>query len=236
MFKFDFTPLDWISLAWFAACWIGYTFFSGFRSAKRHRLQDALHSNIEQWIEVLYQRDLRIVDTSIIANIERNATFFASSSLLIIAGLVTVTGSTDKAITFLSDLPFVQHINRQVWELGILLMLLIFAYSFFTFTWCMRQWGFASILIGSAPLADRISCDEEALKRHGEALSRVVWLAIYNFNLGLRAYYFSIALLTWFLHPVLFILTSTWVVAVLYRREFRSRTLKALLAGLNRTG
>jgi uncharacterized membrane protein len=64
-------------------------------------------------------------------------------------------------------------------------------------------------------------------------LARVVWLAIYNFNLGLRAYYFSLALLTWFVHPLVFVVASSWVVAVLYRREFRSRTLKALLAGLD---
>jgi len=60
----------------------------------------------------------------------------------------------------------------------------------------------------------------------------VVWLAIYHFNLGLRAYYFSLALLAWFLDPIVFIFSSTWVVAVLYRREFKSRTLDALLAGL----
>ncbi len=233
MFPVELTPLDWISLAWFAATWIGYTLFSGFRSGKRHRLQDALYVHIKNWIDVLYERDVRIVDTSVIANTGRNASFFASSSLLIIAGLVTVIGSTDKAITFLSDLPFAQDINRQVWELGILLMVLIFAYAFFTFSWCMRQWGFASILVGSAPLADRASGDERDRQRHGEALAQIVWLAIYNFNLGLRAYYFSLALMTWFVHPLVFMVASSWVVAVLYRREFRSRTLKALLEGLD---
>lgn len=232
MFAIELTPLDWISLAWFAACWTGYTLFSGFRSGKRHRLQDALYAHIKNWIDVLHERDVRMVDTSVIANIGRNASFFASSSLLIIAGLVTAIGSTDKAITFLSHLPFVQHINRQIWELGILLMILIFAYAFFTFSWCMRQWGFASILVGSAPLAEQSAHDAEDRERHGDALARIVWLAIYNFNLGLRAYYFSLALLTWFVHPLLFMVASTWVVAVLYRREFRSRTLKALLAGL----
>ncbi len=230
MFGVDVSWLDGLSLVWFGACWVGYTLFSGFRSGKRRRLQDALHAHIKQWIVVIYERDIRMVDTSVIANIGRSATFFASSSLLIIAGLLTAIGSTDKAITFLSDLPFVQHVTRQIWEFGILLMVLIFAYAFFTFTWCMRQWGFASILVGSAPLAGK--GPEEERERHGEALARVVWLAIYNFNLGLRAYYFSLALLTWFVHPLLFMVASSWVVAVLYRREFRSRTLRALLAGL----
>jgi uncharacterized membrane protein len=142
---------------------------------------------MKSWIGVLYERDPRMVGTSMIAKFGRSATFFASSSLLIIAGLVTAIASTDKAITFLSHLPFLQHIDRQVWELGILLKLSILADDFFTFSWCMRQWGFASILVGSAPLADGHSGHTEGREHHGEALARVVWLAIYNFNLGLRA-------------------------------------------------
>ena len=138
-------------------------------------------------------------------------------------------------MTLLSDLPLGHEVNPHVWELGILLLILIFAYAFFTFTWCMRQWGFASILVGSArPAAAPDDTDEAERTRHSDALAQVVWLAIYHFNLGLRAYYFSLALLTWFIHPFVFMVCSTWVVAVLYRREFRSRTLNALLAGLKK--
>ncbi len=50
-----------------------------------------------------------------------------------------------------------------------------------------------------------------------------------NFNNGLRAYYFGVAALSWFLHPVLMIAVTIGVVYVLHQREFRSRTLQALL-------
>jgi uncharacterized membrane protein len=49
-----------------------------------------------------------------------------------------------------------------------------------------------------------------------------------DFNQGLRAYYFALAALTWFLHPTLFMLISALVVYILYQREFKSRTLYAL--------
>jgi uncharacterized membrane protein len=49
--------------------------------------------------------------------------------------------------------------------------------------------------------------------------------------LGLRSYYYSLALLMWFIHPYAFMAASAAVVAVLYRREFRSRTLKTLVEG-----
>jgi len=44
----------------------------------------------------------------------------------------------------------------------------------------------------------------------------------------LRAYYFALAELSWFFHPALFMLTTAWVVSVLYRREFHSKALKIL--------
>ena len=228
--------LNWLSAGWFVFCWVGYHYLSCYRSHQKQRIQDALQFHISNWIEVIYYRDLRIVDTSVIANIERSVSFLASSSLLIIAGLMTAIGSTDKAISFLSELPFVQNLTRETWELGILAMILVFSYAFFTFTWCMRQWGFASILIGSAAPVELEETLKRSRKRHSDALARMVWLAVYHFNLGLRAFYFSLALLTWFIHPLVFIFTTTWVVAVLYRREFHSRTLKALISGIDQEG
>jgi uncharacterized membrane protein len=226
--------LDWIALLWFASCWIGYSYFSRYWSHRTRRLQDAVQDYIKDWIRVLQNRDLRIVDTAVVSNIEHSATFLGSSSLLIIAGLLTVTGSTDTAITFIGELPFVAEVTRQTWELKILLLVLIYAYAFFTFTWCMRQWGFASLMVGSAPLANDETVIDEQRAAHRDTLAEVVWLAIYSFNTGLRAYYFSLALLSWFLHPIAFMMVSTWVVVVLYRREFRSKTLRALISGRDR--
>lgn len=230
----ELSLFDWIALVWFASCWVSYGYFSRYWSRRTHRLQNVLHDYIRDWIRVLQDRELRIVDTTVVSNIERNATFLASSSLLIIAGLLTVAGSTDKVITFIADLPFIQEVTRQAWEMKILLLVFIYAYAFFTFTWCMRQWGFVSIMVGSAPLAEDETISDEERAAHRDTLAEVVWLAIYSFNAGLRTYYFSLALLSWFLHPLAFMLVSAWVVAVLYRREFRSKTLRALVSGRDR--
>lgn len=225
------TTPDFLALLWFFLCWVGYNYFSRYRAKKADRLQNMLQTYIKEWVAILHKRDVRIVDTSVVANMERNASFLASSCLLIIAGLLTVMGSTDRAITLMAELPFVENVSRQSWELKLLVLTFIFVYAFFTFTWCMRQYGFASVLIGNAPLYDDPDVTADERRRHMEALSRIVGLAIYSFNLGLRAYYFSLSLLLWFIHPLAFVAATAWVVAVLYRREFHSKTLKALLAG-----
>jgi len=220
------TNLEWASLAWFLANWVGYSRYSGLKSKHGQRLQDALQVYISRWIAQVGQRDNRIVDTSIIANIERNATFMASSSLLIIAGLVTAIGSTEKSLSLFTQLPFVRF-DPQTWEVGLICLTMAFAYAFFTFTWCIRQWSFAAILVGSVP-----SSSQAKDERLEHALRQVISLAVYHFNMGLRTYYFSVALLTWFIHPLVFMFATSWIVLVLYRREFHSRTLKALASGL----
>ena len=65
-----------------------------------------------------------------------------------------------------------------------------------------------------------------------EHAARLNALAANSFNRGLRAYYFALALMTWFIHPAGMVAATVAVVAVLYRREFRSKTLKALNAAI----
>ncbi|MEC7303476.1 MAG: DUF599 family protein [Pseudomonadota bacterium] len=45
----------------------------------------------------------------------------------------------------------------------------------------------------------------------------------------MRAYYFSFALLAWHIYPCALMVSTVLVVAVLYRREFHSRTLKLIM-------
>jgi uncharacterized membrane protein len=71
----------------------------------------------------------------------------------------------------------------------------------------------------------------EATHEHdylAERASRLNSLAGENFTKGLRAYYFALAVLPWFIHPTLFMIATVIVVAMLYRMEFHSRTLDAL--------
>ena len=49
-----------------------------------------------------------------------------------------------------------------------------------------------------------------------------------DFNQGLRAYYFSLAALSWFVNPWVFIAATTLVIAVLYWREYHSEALRML--------
>ena len=103
---------------------------------------------------------------------------------------------------------------------------MIFVFAFFKFTWSLRQFNYLLVLIGAAPLFDRIAAGDGAAAARRAA--RMSDLAVNHFNVGIRAYYFGLAALAWFIHPLLFMAASAWVVLVLWRREFRSNTLAAL--------
>lgn len=227
-----FSWLDWIALGWFVLSWAWYYEYSRRRQGNRRCLAGIMHGYRYDWMKRLLDREARIADATIMTHLERNGAFFASSTLLILAALFGLLGATDRALSVVADMPFaVQEPTRLGLELKLLLLVVIFIYAFFTFTWSMRQYNFCAILIGSAPLPNESGVSAGARKMFAIQASNVIDLAANQFNYGLRAYYFGLALLSWFLHPVLFILSTLAVVIILFRREFHSKTLKALTAG-----
>ena len=78
----DLTTSDVLALAWFLLAWIGYGLaVEHTRLAPRtlNARMDALRS---VWMQRMIERELRIVDTTIMASLQNGTAFFASTSLL----------------------------------------------------------------------------------------------------------------------------------------------------------
>lgn len=217
-----------ICLAWFLICWVGYTFYARHRALRQSCLASELHNYRESWMRRVLLRDIRVGDAALIANLERNVSFLASTTILILAGLLTVFTVSEQISKLVSQIPFASVESTLSVQLKVLMLLVIFVYAFFTFTWSMRQYGFCSIVLGAAPMVDEEGVGEEERERYAFYAARVIDLAGLSYNHGLRAYYFALSVLAWFISPYLFLLSSSFVVAVLYRREFKSRSLLAL--------
>jgi uncharacterized membrane protein len=167
-------------------------------------------------------------DAALIANLERNVSFLASTTILILAGLLTVFTVSEQISSLVSQIPFAITASPLSVQLKMLMLVVIFVYSFFTFTWSMRQYGFCSIVLGAAPMVGEKGVSVGERERYAFYAARVIDLAGLSYNHGLRAYYFALSVLAWFISPYLFFLSTSFVVAVLYRREFKSRSLLAL--------
>lgn len=217
--------LDLVALLWLLLNWIGYTVFADRRSRVSLTLMHSTHGYRLRWMRECLRRDNRIVDTQIAGTLSRSVTFFASTSIFILAGLLAVLGAIDAAMVVVADLRYAVATTREMVELKLFVLLLVFVYAFFKFTWSLRHFNYLSVMIGAAPdHADPPSWAEEYAQR----AARVSSEATMAFNRGLRAYYFGLATLTWVLHPLLFMVATALVVLILYRREFRSTILRAL--------
>ena len=218
---------DLLALAWFAAWWAGYVWFTDHRVTERPTLRREMDKFIREWIVQMVGRDNRMLDVNIMRNLTRSSQFFASTTMLILGALVAMMGYAEKAAGVIAELPFTQQVSERVWELKILLLVLIFVFAFFKLSWSIRQFGLASVLVGATrkPVPDA-----EEYAGHINRITALASFASGNFNNGLRAYYFGVAALSWFLHPVLMVGMTVCIVYVLHQREFRSRTLQ-ILAG-----
>ena len=227
----QFIQLNWLNLlalGWFLICFKGYMFYSKRRSYDTACLASILHLYRTEWMLRMLDRDMRIADATVVANLERSVSFFASTTMLILAGLMTVLGSTEQAIDVIADIPFAVEATREEWELKLVVMITLFIYAFFKFTWSLRQYGFVSVMVGGAPTPDENISDLQK-QSYADRVAKMSSMAANHFNFGLRSYYFSLAMLGWFINPWLFMALSTGVVYVLYRREFKSSTLKTLM-------
>ncbi|MFW3895439.1 DUF599 domain-containing protein [Pseudomonas putida] len=214
---------------WFITCWGGYTRYATWKGRDTACLASVMHLYREDWMRRMLLRDNRIADASVIGNLERNASFFASSTLIILAGILTVLGASDRALSLLADLPLVQQASQSMSEIKLLCLAVVFVYAFFTFSWCMRQYNFAAVLVGSAPMIGERQVSEQERKAFAARAARVISMAANQFNFGLRSYYFGMAMLSWFISPWAFMAMSAGVVLVLYRREFHSDVLDVMV-------
>jgi uncharacterized membrane protein len=222
--------LDVLAVCWFLSAWIGYTAYSRRKARSTPCLYTAVDKYARRWMEQITRREVRIADATLLATVERNITFFATSTILILGGLLTILGSQEKAMGVLAGIPFAISPSPGMWELKLTLLIVAFVYAFFTFTWAMRQLNFVTMMVGGNPMPQE---PEEERLRFANSTAQVLVLGSSAFNYGLRTYYFCLGALAWFIHPLLFMAATVWVVLVLYRREFKSDALLAMLHRLD---
>jgi len=221
----DITPIDIVALFWFLASWIGFTLIQDHLLKGRVAVNQHLKVMRRHWMERMLERDNRIMDSQLVGHTMNSCTFFASTTMLVLAGLVGSFGAIEHAHEIVGSLSVTVRTSRQLFELKILLLVAIFTFGFFKFTWALRQYNYCCALIGSAPLPPLPDDDRRIM---AENIADAITLAVLALNGGIRAYYFALAALTWIVSPWLFILASTGVVVVLTRRQGFSPTEKVI--------
>ncbi|MBA4177394.1 MAG: DUF599 domain-containing protein [Leptothrix sp. (in: Bacteria)] len=220
---------DWTALALFFAAWVGYARFAQQRATVKPSLLALTNRERRRWMLQTTWREVRVVDGVVVQNLSVSPSFFASTTILIIGGLLAVLSTTEKASEIVREIPFAARTSVLVFDLKVVLLVAIFVYAFFRFTWSLRQYSFGALLVAAAPAHDRFENDA-ARQGFADRAGRVMGLAAETFNDGLRAYYMSFAAMAWFFSPWALMAGTAGVIFVLYRREFHSDVLAVLAA------
>ncbi|MBX9759573.1 MAG: DUF599 family protein [Beijerinckiaceae bacterium] len=215
---FGFTPPDLLAFAFFVLAWGGYHFAIEYGS--RSGLNVSMSEYRMRWMSEMSRRDNRIVDANIMTSLQNGTAFFASTSLLAIGASATLLRASDDAVKIASDLPFGIATTRLLWEVKVIGLLLIFGYAFFKFAWAYRLFNYAAVLVGATPSANSPDTLERA--RISGRAGRMGVAAARHFTRGQRAFFFALAYLGWFLGPWTLMLTTAFVLVVMWSRQFVS--------------
>ena len=220
--------LDYITLAIFIVFWIGTNWLIAYRASQRPGVHDLIKPLRSEWMRQVQLRGNRIADAALIGHLMHSATFFSSTTALILGGLLALMGTMEKSVNVVKNLPFAVELSQQVLEIKALVLIVVFILAFVRFTWSLRQFALVTILIGAMP--DPMHAGDRRWE-FAHSAGRLMGLAGDNFTKGLRTYYFAIPVLCWFVHPLLFLVASVTVAGTIYWMDFHSKTLAAIREG-----
>ncbi|MBO6559859.1 MAG: DUF599 domain-containing protein [Nisaea sp.] len=218
---------DLIALALFMVCWLGYESFVAVSIRRGKGLPAAMQAWRRDWFSAAVERENRIIDVQIVRSLAGNSAFMASTSIFVVGGLAAVFGASEQVVAALNRFSFLIETSQDRFGLKIALLIFIFTFAFFRLAWSIRLHNNAAVVLGAIPQPEFRDQRETGIARAAVA-AELASLAARHYNGGVHSYYFGLAVCTWFLHPFAFMAASLWVVAILYRREFRSRALRTV--------
>ncbi len=220
------TVVDVIAVVWFFVLTVGYGYATNKGFLSQAGIVSAINQRREEWMANMAMRDNRMVDIQVLANLARGNSFFASTSVLVTGALAALFGSVVELQLLAAKFPFLRQTTVFMWQMKTLFLMGIFIYAFFKFAWAYRLSHYTGIMIGATPIPT--AKNKKQCADHAARAADLAGNVGRHANSGLRAYYFGIATLGWFIHPLVFMLTTLAVVLIVYRREYRSKAFATI--------
>ncbi len=215
---------DGLALGLFLVTAALFSWVVDYSPLRRRSLNAAIDTQRRAWMQVLVTRELRMVDTGIVASQLQGTGFFASTCLLGVGAAFTLVTAAEPVVQVLQTLQFNEGLTRETFQLRVMGLFLIYAYAFFKFGWAYRLFSYTAILIGAAPYEKT----DPATQDHAVRLAALNSEAGAQFNRGLRALFFSIGYLGGFAGAWSLVVCTALIALVLLYRQFASPAAEAL--------
>lgn len=220
------TVRDVLAATFFLLVWLGSDWLMDKSPLAARTTGAAMARYRMDWMLEMSRREMRMFDSALLGVLRNGVSFFASVVVLAIGGAVALMGQAEQLEIVARDLNTSLAGTRAEWEAKTLLVIFMLVNSFLKFAWANRIFGYCAIVMGATP--DAVA-DPEGAERTAARAGSLNIAAGRSFNRGLRALYFALAALSWYLGPVALTVSTVLVAAMLYRREFRSNSRIAII-------
>jgi uncharacterized membrane protein len=196
-------------------CYGGYNIIVPLLERLRPSLSVIMNMQRRRWVANATLRESPF-DAILSGNIMGSVSFLASTAVLLILAIFAVFGQVPALMETLSSLSMDRSYTRLEVQLHLVVMLAMFVLAFFAFTLSLRQFNHFCIMLGALDHSGPTSPEEI------DAITAMNALGARNFNSGIRAYYFSVSTVAWFVSEWLPIVTCLATIGLLVHREFFS--------------
>ncbi|MDA9224892.1 DUF599 domain-containing protein [Tateyamaria sp.] len=220
-----FTTLDFVALGIMLIGWLLIGWRIEHPNSKKLSTSQIMAIFRRKWMIQMITREPRIFDAQILSGLRQGTAFFASTSVLALGGVLAVMGNAERLSGVANDLILMDD-PTFVWEAKLGIIALFLTNAFLKFAWSNRLFGYAAVLMAAVP---NDVCDPECIPCANKA-SEINVLAAQSFNRGLRSIYFALTVTAWIAGSVAMLLATFFTLAVIWRREFGSRSRTILLS------
>lgn len=223
----EMTVLDLLAVGWmvFLLCGMSWYVDSGPRASES--ASGIMRVKRLRWMEEMALREVRIVDSALLRGLQSGSSFFASTSLICLGGLLAMMGQAERLAEVADSMPFAHPSGPEAFQVRLIAPVAMIVFSFFKFAWAQRLFGYCAVMIGATP--DRRSGNEAEVLAAARDAGELNWLAARSFTRGLRGLYFTLGSLAFLIGPLALIASASAVALMIHRREFLSESRSAML-------
>ena len=172
------------------------------------------------WVETIMQgKGMEVLAVQTLRNSTMAATFLASTAVLLIMGVMTMSGQGDRIETTWHALNITGGKHAELWLSKLLLILLDLFVAFFSFSMAVRIYNHVGYMINVPLTLNHKTISPAHVAIHLNRAGKF-------YSIGMRAYYFVVPLVFWLFGPHFMLISSFVLVLVLYRLD---RTPKILI-------
>jgi uncharacterized membrane protein len=201
----------------------GYYIYLRMRTRRdpEYTIQALLNKGRAAWVERMMKDKEGILAVQTLRNSIMGATFFASTSVALIVGTITLSTQGDKLSHAWNTLSPLGAIDEHMWLVKLLVLLTDMLCAFVCFAQAIRLFSHVGVMI---------TVPTSAI--HPRQVTRLFVQAGRYHTRGMRCYYLAAPMLFWLFGPILLVLSSCVLVVVLH---FLDKSPERVESGSNPT-